>query len=692
MLKFDKSKSTEISLNIFKVILVFAIFIGYTPHKVQATSQTEIISVNSNGDYANDASVGGSISADGRYVVFFSWATNLPDYNAQGRIYIRDMQLGTTQALNPHPGFLGRPLNRNPKISNNGRYVVFTYNTSEFGTNMYIYDQINNTYNKVDIDVLNCNNGLLGNLSVSNDGRFIAYEANIQFSQPSQLYSTSDIRLFDQQTNSSYLVSVNQSGNPADGANANPGISADGRYVVFDSNSANLVLNDTNNTTDIFVRDLQINTTQRINVSSTGNQANENSFINSTHAISDDGRYVVFHSLATNLVPGVSPPPRPPNWPSIATGWEEAYVHDLQTGTTELVSLNVPFTVDLSGQISTKVASISGNGRYVAFTSIGSNFYFPSNPAQQIYVRDRQTGSVYLASINNSGELSDRGNFNLDINQDGNYVIFNSFAYNLVTPAITYNSQIYIHKFDLNAPLSAPIIGPISTNETVIATGNVINTTSSFTDANFWENHNSIWNWGDGITTSGTIREFGGIGTVYGTHIYVNPGVYIINLTVSDTNNLSATQEFSYIAVYDPTPQSIFTGARKYISPVGAYYPNPNLTGQITFGIVAKYSGSNANANVNMDFKAANMKFDSTQATFLVTANGKATLKGTGTINSAGIYNYLVTGIDSQQNNGQGLIRFQIKDQTGLVVYDSQPGASDTINPITPITGHILVH
>ena len=164
--------------------------------------------------------------------------------------------------------------------------------------------------------------------------------------------------------------------------------------------------------------------------------------------------------------------------------------------------------------------------------------------------------------------------------------------------------------------------------------------------------------------------------------------MYEVTLTVTDNNNASDSEVFQYISAYNPTPQGLFTGVRMFNSPLGAVPNQPTLTGQVKFGVTTKYDNQNLpTGKVSMNFSAANIEFEASTITVLVTSNGKATLRGTGTINETGNYTFLITGLDSSTDK----IRFQIKDDTA-VIYDSQPGAADTIDPTTSITaGQIIV-
>jgi len=171
-------------------------------------------------------------------------------------------------------------------------------------------------------------------------------------------------------------------------------------------------------------------------------------------------------------------------------------------------------------------------------------------------------------------------------------------------------------------------------------------------------------------------------------------GVYTVNFRAENNTGIWSPVSTDYLAVYNPTSRGLFTGADNFNSPTGADTANPALTGKVTFGISTKYDTNNQpTGTVKMDFKAGNINFVATNLTVLVTdpTSGLATLRGAGTVNGSGSYTVLMTGIDSSQTNG-GVIRFQIKDASGNVVYDTQPGSVDTATPTTTVNGHIVVH
>ena len=155
--------------------------------------------------------------------------------------------------------------------------------------------------------------------SISADGRFVAFTSSASNLVPGDTNNNRDVFVRDLSTNTTTRVSVGSAGNQANEDSSSSSISADGRFVGFWSNASNIVPGDTNDSSDIFVRDLSTNTTTRVSVDSAGNQGTGGS---SDASISADGRFVAFLSNASNLVPGDTNASR------------DIFVRDLSTNTT----------------------------------------------------------------------------------------------------------------------------------------------------------------------------------------------------------------------------------------------------------------------------------------------------------------------------------------------------------------------
>jgi hypothetical protein len=243
-----------------------------------------------------------------------------------------------------------------------------------------------------------------------------------------------------------------------------------------------------------------------------------------------------------------------------------------------------------------------------------------------------------------------------------------------------------------------PVVGPIATTP---ATPVPINTTvaasASFTDPGLLETHTALWNWGDGSTSAGTVTESNGSGSVGGSHVYTKDGVYTLTLTVTDDDDASGQSVFQYVVVYNASAGFVTAGGW-FTSPAGAYTANPSLTGKATFGLNAKYQSGSAvpMGNTEFQFPAANLNFHATGYDWLVISGSQAQYQGSGTLNGAGNYGFLVSALDNGGgSNPPDRFRLKIwdKNNNNAVVYDTQPGAATTAQPTTVLGGgRIQVH
>jgi Tol biopolymer transport system component len=212
-------------------------------------------------------------------------------------------------------------------------------------------------------------------------------------------------------------------------ASREPAISADGRFVAFQSGASNLVSGDANGKFDIFVHDRQTGKIKIISRNSAVKPGNDHSY---EPAISADGRYVAFRSLASNLVPGD------------ANGKADIFVHDRQTGRTSIISRNS------NGKPSNGPSSLPANsagGRYVAFESDASNLV-PSdaNGKADGFVHDRKTGKTSIISVNSDGIQANIGGCIVPaISNDGRYVAFESESDNLVPGDDNGMTDVFVH-------------------------------------------------------------------------------------------------------------------------------------------------------------------------------------------------------------------------------------------------------
>jgi len=213
-------------------------------------------------------------------------------------------------------------------------------------------------------------------------------------------------------------VSVDSAGAESNGFGEGASITPDGRFVVFSSIAGNLVAGDTNGCEDVFVRDRQAGTTERVSVDSGGSEPNQYCFADFHQSISGDGFVVVFQSAATNLDPNDT------------NSRLDVFFRDRLTGTTALVSVD---SAGVVGNGSSSDAAISGDGRFVCFTSDASNLVAnDTNSCADVFVRDLLNGTTERVSVDSAGKEGDDRCIDPAISIDGRFVAFASISTNLV--------------------------------------------------------------------------------------------------------------------------------------------------------------------------------------------------------------------------------------------------------------------
>jgi Tol biopolymer transport system component len=276
------------------------------------TGQTVRVSVDSSGNQGSGRSDWPSISGDGRYVAFGSSAPNLVpgDTNDRSDILLHDRETGETSRVSVDSGGNQLPSSSGGwythAVSFDGRYVAFRYASSA----IYVRDRQAGTTELVSVNTAgDPANDSSDDPAISADGRYVAFSSIASNLAPGDtvlcpgdwglFYNCDDVFVHDRDTGATERVSVSSGGVGGNWISRRPVISADGFHVVFDSSSTNLVPDDTNGGSDVFVRDRQAGQTTRVSVDSGGNQSDGGA----SAAISADGRYVVFASGASNLVP-----------------------------------------------------------------------------------------------------------------------------------------------------------------------------------------------------------------------------------------------------------------------------------------------------------------------------------------------------------------------------------------------------
>ncbi|OQW95337.1 MAG: hypothetical protein BWK79_02825 [Beggiatoa sp. IS2] len=366
------------------------------------TQQTSRVSVNSNGEEANFVSAFPAISADGRYVTFHSDATNLvaQDENRTTDIFLHDRDTGTTTLVSVNnDGQQGNLASSTPAISADGRYIAFysaATNLVADDTNesldIFVYDRQTQQTSRVSVDSQGKqSDGASFGAAISADGRFVAFTSTAANLVKNDNNDSSDLFVYDRDTGKIECVSINSKGRFGNASSYDPTLSADGRLVAFASKATNLVTGDTNRVDDVFVYDRDTAQITRVSVDSNGQQANALSF---APTLSGDGRYVTFNSNASNLVA---------NDDNDST---DVFIYNRQTGQTHRLTLLSQSFQDNSTTF--YPPAISSDGRLVAFESAAWNLVADdTNDSTDIFLYDRAypaqftvaTGELHLPAL-----------------------------------------------------------------------------------------------------------------------------------------------------------------------------------------------------------------------------------------------------------------------------------------------------
>ncbi|HET9031990.1 MAG TPA: hypothetical protein VFN25_03695 [Dokdonella sp.] len=248
-------------------------------------------------------------------------------------------------------------------------------------------------------------------------------------------------------------IDVRPDGQPSadEGSNTTMSISDDGRWVIFSSDQSDLVPDDSNSTTDVFVRDRKTNATRRLSLRPDGSQATGSSYM--PHA-SRDGRFVSFVSGDRELVADDN------NFRAdvflLDRDADANGVFD-EAGGTSLTRISVDNAgTELFSGVESVVGGVSDNGNHVAFASTAPIDPVDNNGKSDVYLRDNAQASTPVMSVNSAGVIGDKRSPNfftppIRISGDGRFVAFSSEATNLVANDSNFKTDIFVHDRDSNA-------------------------------------------------------------------------------------------------------------------------------------------------------------------------------------------------------------------------------------------------
>jgi Tol biopolymer transport system component len=413
---------------------------------------TARVNVSTVGGQARGSTYGAALSADGRFVAFASAANTLVpnDRNGQIDVFVRDLLTSrTTRVSVSSAGAESNGASGKPSISADGHIVAFPSNATNLvrgdtnGTqDIFVRDLSSGTTRRVSIGTAGESNGSSLAPVVSADGRMVAFSSDASNLVPDDKNGTMDVFVADLLRRRTIRVSVGRHGE-SHGRSEVSSITAHGAIVAFRSFAPNLVPGDTNGLADVFVRTWRTGATERVNVSSAGAQANGVTFRGN---LSANGRFVGFRSRADNLVPDDT------------NDALDVFVVDIATHHTRRISVSTDGAEADARRVheyvrDNKFASrpfLSADGRYAAFTSRAANLVpADGNGLPDVFVYDLRTGRTVRVSTPRQGRDANGASLVSGITADGQLVLFQSFANNLVPRDTNGRKDVFVRRWNV---------------------------------------------------------------------------------------------------------------------------------------------------------------------------------------------------------------------------------------------------
>ena len=398
-----------------------------------------LISRGFTGSPANNASGRVSISSKGRFIAFESDADNLvpTDFNDQSDVFRADLQTGQTLRVSESlTGEGGLARSTSPSMSRDGNRVAFhsrsdniIMNETEFRDHIYLRDYDANTLSRITVvpgETTEANRGSESPV-ISGNGRFILFESVATNLLPNDTNGVRDLYSYDIDSSVFSLVIQTVSSEISNGDSSNCHISFDGRFIVFSTYATNLVANDNNVFEDVVFLDREQNQFELISKAFDGGSGNGPSFAS---GVSDDGRYVLYSSYASNIV-------------EVDTnGMLDLFLYDRASDVTIPVNIESP---DRTGARGSGSGSISSDGSVIAFSAIAesldSNY---SSELLNVILYTIKTGEMSVLSSTNQGKQADNNSFGGIFNADSRYVGFLTDATDLVGETDIELSQLML--------------------------------------------------------------------------------------------------------------------------------------------------------------------------------------------------------------------------------------------------------
>ncbi len=615
-----------------------------------AVCNVERVSVSSTGAQGDGPSArfGGdaAISAVGRFVLFGSEATNLAPSTTDGsrNLFLYDTLSDTIELISVATD--GTPAGSSGfgQVTADGRFVVFqscapnlVFGDTNDACDIFVRDRLFGTTEIVSISTTgeSANAGAGAGPSISDDGRYVAYHSLASNLVAGDTNGEYDVFLRDRLAGTTVRVSEATGGGDPDGVSQEAFVSADGRFVSFDSVASNLVAGDTNSASDVFLHELATGLTRRVSVSSTGAEANGTSGASS---LSADGRLIAFSSTASNLVPG-------------DTGFDDVFVRDNALGTTERISVSSAGAQANAGSGPSLTNGLSADGRYAVFQSAASNLVAgDANATTDVFVRDRVAGVTTRVNVPSSGVEANGQSFNTAIGGDGGVTAFASDASNLVAGDTNDTTDVFTSICRPSA--TSLVLDPVaSTNE--VGTSHTVTAT--------------VTNGAQPL--AGVVVRFSVTGSV--------------SMTGSCTTDAAGQCSFVYLGPSAPGADLITAFAdddgdsvRDLTEPgataTKAWTMSDAMSGHVTgggyvlnaagdavaFGFTAKGEAGSIRGDCRAADRRANVQVKCLDVTSLVVVGTHATIRGNATVN--GVATTYVIDVDDLDESGRGRDVFKL--------------------------------
>lgn len=405
---------------------------------VQAAEFIERVSSSADAPEFNNNSSEPFVSASGRFVAFVSNATNIePGNNSRRQIYLTQRLSGDVRRVSVDAmGAAGNSDSVQPSVSSDGRFVAFASQSTNFSSmdsdsalDIYLHDMATQTTQLISkaSNGSSAGNGSSSLPVISADGRFVVFSSTADNLVADDTNGLSDVFIANRETGDVSLVSAGLGGAASNGRSVAPDVSANGRFVSFLSLASNLIADDLDSRQDAFVSDQSTGSITRANTTASGGPGGASV---TAASISLDGSTVAFFALGTGLVPGV--------------GGRDIYLKTLSTG--DIQALNVSDFADTGANIQVESISLDSQGCNVSY-DLATRDVQSAVLDISVHVYNCQSGntrSITQTPVSDDDIAANNLSLNPSIDSVGRNLVFSTLASNLGTPDTNALNDVYL--------------------------------------------------------------------------------------------------------------------------------------------------------------------------------------------------------------------------------------------------------